>query len=512
MQNSLKALYAIVLCAAIGTCSFFFLHPPQGSFASLSLQGLMNLIPNTPSKVDAYAQRTIALFDEETKKLLAVRPSDRTFTNTVQHWDEIGKMLVHRMIVLKSLSITHASQETLQAADLAFERVQEHLSTKMASSPQVPMTLIGFLEEAPKNGKLTPSEWLYVHQMADSLNSDWFPQPFKKKIEDLKTSIASFPREDYTYKAGEARSKTLSKQSPCFSLLNFNICFLPGSLPLLFGGMTPWDIRVDKIAARILQIDADIICLEEVFVEEAAEKLYTLLKNKYAHFYINIGPRNFGFSQESAGLGSGLFVASKLKIDNPKFILFKNTNYHVNRGSFDFSITQDGKEFAHVYTTHLEAFSVPPGPEFRKQQLEEILANMEVSSATHGDNSAIILCGDLNIPWNSKEPAELLLKQHFSDPLHKSCNTLTMTNRTYVDFTDLWWQAKLNPHKFNPTPEILDYAVILNKLPSSPTNHPASTQFNIITAVIPMNEIDNPLEALSDHHAEISLIQRVSKN
>ena len=511
MKNSLKALYAIFLCAAIGACSFFFLHPAQGSFSALSLHGIMNTIPNSPSRVNAYADRTIALFDEETQKFLSVRPGDRTFANTVQHWDQIGKMLVHRMIVLKSLSIINASEDTLKAADLAFERIQDHLNTKMSSSPQIPMTLIAFLEDAPTCGKISPSEWLYVHQLADSLNSDWFPQPYKKKIDDLKRAIASFERVDFSYKAGEIPSKKLLKDNPSFTLLNFNVCFLPGSLPLLFGGMTPWEMRVDKVAARILEIDADIICLEEVFVEEAAERLYAELKNRYSHFYMNIGPRNFGFSQESAGLGSGLFVASKLKIDNPKFLLFTKTNYHVNRGCFDFSINQDDKEFAHVYTTHLEAFSVPPGPEFRKLQLEEILADMAVSSAKYGDTSAIVLCGDLNIPWNSKEPAELVLQQHFSDPLHKSCRNLTMANRTYVDFTDLWWKAKLNTHHFSPTPEILDYAILLNKLPSSQANYPASDQFRIVTAVIPMNEIYNALEALSDHHAEISLIQRVPK-
>ena len=39
------------------------------------------------------------------------------------------------------------------------------------------------------------------------------------------------------------------------------------------------------------------------------------------------------------------------------------------------------------------------------------------------------------------------------------------------------------------------------------TSYMGSQNYKIINAVVPMNEVNNPLDALSDHHAEISLIQ-----
>lgn len=504
----MKLSYALTLCAAISICGFYFFNPSFPHSSVPRMKGLMNAFPNTPAKVEAYANETMALFDAEAEKFLSVGANERTFANTVKHWNHIGKMLINRMIVLKSLSITNVSEETLKAADTAFDRIQEYFSAKLTSSPQIALAIINYLENAPETQQLSPSEWLYVHQLANSLNSSWFPLFYQRKIDAMKETIAAIPRMDYSYKKGDAPIKALSMQSPSFSLLNFNVCFLPGSLPMLFGGMTPWELRIDKVAERIKQLDADIICLQEVFEEESAEILYEKLKNKYAHFYINIGPRNFGFNQESAGMSSGLFVASKYELQNPKFHVFKNTTYHMNRGFFEFSLNKEGSEFAHVYTTHLEAFAHPPGPEFREEQLREILAVMDENNKKSKGNAAIILCGDLNIPWSSKEPAEQILQEYFSDSYNKSGKELSMKNRTYVDYTDLWWKARLDVRRFEPKPEILDYAILLSKLPSSGA-YPAGKSFRLATAVIPMNDVTNPLDALSDHHAEISLIQYV---
>lgn len=503
-----KASSALAILCAIGACGFFFLNPISQPAKVLSARSLLHVFPDTPAKVHAYAEETVSLFNAEANKFLAIGADDRTYANTVQHWDQIGKMLVHRMIVLKSLSIVNVSEETLQAADKAFDQVQEHLTERLSASPQIPLAIIAYLEKASQSQTLSPSEWLYVYQLAESLNSSWFPLFYQRKIDAMKETISTIPRLDYTHKTGDAALKTLSKDTPSFSLLNFNVCFLPGNLPLLFGGMTPWSLRIDKVADRILQLDADVICLQEVFEEEAAEKLYEKLKGRYAHFYMNIGPRNFGFNHESAGMGSGLFIASKLQIIDSKFRLFKNTSYHMNRGCFDFTVASEDVPFAHVYTTHLEAFSYPPGPEFRKQQLEEILDTMQQDSNQRGASSAIVLCGDLNIPWSSKEPAEMLLQEYFSDAYNKSRKELSMKNRTYVDFTELWWKARLDTSRFTAKPEILDYAILLQKLPNSKEAYAKDQNYRIVTAVVPMNELENPLDALSDHHAEISLIQR----
>jgi endonuclease/exonuclease/phosphatase family metal-dependent hydrolase len=124
----------------------------------------------------------------------------------------------------------------------------------------------------------------------------------------------------------------IDEKNTSFSILNFNVCFLPGKLSLLYGGMLPWKSRIQKIAAKINQIDADVVCLQEVFEGKSAQMLYEMMKDKYTHFYINIGPRTFGFTEGSAGLSSGLFIASKIKMENPEYIPFEKSGIHMKRG------------------------------------------------------------------------------------------------------------------------------------------------------------------------------------
>jgi len=218
-----------------------------------------------------------------------------------------------------------------------------------------------------------------------------------------------------------------------------------------------------------------------------------------------VGPRTFGFTEGSAGLNSGLFIASKLRIDNPEYIPFEKSGIHVKRGFFNFSLSTDEGEFMHIYTTHLEAFNEFPGPELRKQQLEQILNRMKENILKNNKKIGIVLCGDLNIPLKSNEPAEFLLSEHFIDSYNKINSKVTLENRTCLDFSNIIWKAKLDLNKYALVPEILDYAVLLKSHPELQGFD--NGNFSIYTAVIPMNDEKKPLEALSDHHAEISLIQ-----
>jgi hypothetical protein len=63
------------------------------------------------------------------------------------------------------------------------------------------------------------------------------------------------------------------------------------------------------------------------------------------------------------------------------------------------------------------------------------------------------------------------------------------------------WKAKLDMKKFTPNPEILDYALLLKEQPTV-----SQERFALYTALIPMNDLESPMDAMSDHHAEISLV------
>jgi endonuclease/exonuclease/phosphatase family metal-dependent hydrolase len=489
----------LVFAACVTGLGFFYKQPIQST--QDPMKTFIAGFPQTPQEVNDYVKETCMMLDTQASQFSSIHFQDRTFDNTIGQWDEIGMMLTERMITLKSLSITGVSDETAQAAEAGFFLIKKYLYEKLISTPSIPFGVISFLEKTETGIEFTPSEWNYINQLAQTLNSGWFPLLYQRKIDAIKARISMMPRNEYSYIEGLTREKLINENAPGFSILNFNVCFLPGKLSLLYGGMLPWKSRIKKIAARINQIDADIVCLQEVFEGKAAEMLIEQMKGNYAHFYINIGPRTFGFTEASAGLSSGLFLASKIKIENPEYIPFEKSGIHMKRGFFNFSLSCAGSEIAHIYTTHLEAFNEHPGPELRKHQLDQILCKMNEHSNKTSSQVASVLCGDLNIPLQSNESAEHLLRDHFIDNYNKANARVTLENRTYLDFTDVIWKAKLDMKKFTPNPEILDYALLLKNQPAH-----SKQRFSLYTALIPMNDIAKPLDALSDHHAEISLV------
>ena len=108
---------------------------------------------------------------------------------------------------------------------------------------------------------------------------------------------------------------------------------------MLFGGVLPWENRVDRIALFLKKSEADILFLQEVFSTTAGNQLYSKLKEQYAHFYLHIGPKISGFDAKNFGIPSGLFVASKYPLENPHFLIFIHRSmifYKVVRGDEDF--------------------------------------------------------------------------------------------------------------------------------------------------------------------------------
>ncbi len=501
-----KLFISSVLVALTVSCAFLYHKKETQQLSPLALR-LMNSFPTTEEQVSQYVSDTLSWFDKESFKFAEVSPQHRNYENTIGHWDQIGKVLLERMITLRSLSILQAPKEAQQAAEKGFLTIQSHLFEKLSNTPQIPFGMISFLEVA-KGKELNTSQWHSVSQLANSINSQWFPLMYQRKIDTLKSEIAQQPQTEFHHRLGDAKNKLLTKKDDSFTLLNFNVCFLPGHLPLLYGGVTPWHLRVEKVADRILQLDADIVCLQEVFEEQSADRLYELLKNKYSHFYTQIGAKHFGFSKESAGLGSGLFVASKIPLDQPRYQAFEDSSDYMKRGFFHCKISKGGEEFAHIYTTHLEAFDQAPGPEYRKKQLQQIVQEMQKNHLSTSEH-AVVLCGDLNIPHLSKEPAEEFMTEHFKDSYSKIYKEVTMKNKTYVDLTELWWKARLDSKKFIPLPQILDYA-LLWKSSVTQKKRSVSKRFEIFTASISMNDLNNPVDALSDHNAEISLIKSFS--
>ncbi len=473
----------------------------EDTLRSLSYS-LINSFPDTPEKVGAYVDETISAFDHQLELFLSNQ--DRDYSNTIDAWDRIGQMLLERLITLKSLPIIQASEQSILKAEEGFGKIQHHVIERLTHTPKISLTFLSFLENLSAKAPISLAEWNRVYQLASSINSYDFPLVYKRKIDELQIVLASHDQTPYDYKKGKAYPKTINEDKG-LTLLNWNVCFLPGKLPILFGGVLPWSLRIEKVTSRIEQLDPDIVCLQEVFEEKSALLLYEGLKERYTHFYLSIGPRNFGLSPSSLGLGSGLFVASKYPISNPSYHPFTDSQDYMKRGVFSFTLKENNQYIAHIYTSHLAAFNTGPSPSYRKKQLEQILGLIKEKNT----DCPVLLCGDLNIPYNSLEPAEHLLKEHFINPYNKCHQIPCLENRTALDLTPIWWPAHFNPRLFNPSPEILDYSLLFK---SGKPNSQMGPKFFLYTTTIPMNDIQDPLKALSDHHAQLSLINKVDPN
>jgi len=170
---------------------------------------------------------------------------------------------------------------------------------------------------------------------------------------------------------------------------HLNGCSLSGSLPLHYGKCSISNSRID--AQIELYRDHGMVLLSEIS-PQTARYIMSKTKRDFAHFFYDMGSRSFC-------LDSGLFFATKYKIEKPSFIPFSNLGKGVQkimrRGFF---VVRCGKYM--YYFTHLESKSA----KVRLKQLVQIKTHMGRSPLE------CIIIGDLNIDSqiNSQEHSQML--------------------------------------------------------------------------------------------------------
>ena len=199
----------------------------------------------------------------------------------------------------------------------------------------------------------------------------------------------------FIYVQGSANDKVMLKDYS-LSLLSWNICGIEGGYSISDGGVLPWAFRIDEIINKLIEKNADVNCLYEVFDPNSAFYICEKLKEHgYSHFYFNIGPRAIGVS-------SGILVASKYNIKNPEFSPFPQDSLigrtkNVAKGVFAFDLESEDKNFARIYATHLQHSEEPQFPteeevEARKWQMQIIVDKMNSVR-----DRCIVVTGDLNL-------------------------------------------------------------------------------------------------------------------
>lgn len=182
-----------------------------------------------------------------------------------------------------------------------------------------------------------------------------------------------------------------------FSFLTWNVCCVNGGFSITDAGVVHWTHRIDTIIDRIVQRDADIVCLNEIFDINTGFYLYDKLQDEgYDFFYFNVGAPLIGIS-------SGLFVASKYKIENPEFTRFPldtlvGRTKGCAKGVFAFDLYSEEECFARIFSTHPQHSEVPQFPtsqevEARRQQMRIVLEQVDKIQAR---NRAIVVAGDMN--------------------------------------------------------------------------------------------------------------------
>jgi endonuclease/exonuclease/phosphatase family metal-dependent hydrolase len=185
-------------------------------------------------------------------------------------------------------------------------------------------------------------------------------------------------------------------------LCSFNTALLPDSVNEIKGQATgghcysfiPGSLeeRVDNIAREIIRVDADIVCLQEVFDPRAARLLKERLSAIYPNLAYNVNPKVFYFN-------SGLMTLSKYSIHKAKFHEFEaktGIDTVSGKGFLYVKISLENGQQIVIYNTHMNSDIGALGEwrddvdATRDQQLDRMMGH----ARKHPEH---ILCGDFNM-------------------------------------------------------------------------------------------------------------------
>jgi hypothetical protein len=199
----------------------------------------------------------------------------------------------------------------------------------------------------------------------------------------------------YVHEGKDMQDKKLPTDRS-FTLFSWNVCCVGGGKSISHGGVVPRDFRIDAIIDKILEKDADVNCLYEVFDQRTGDVIRERLKDHgYRHFYYNIGPRTIGTS-------SGMFVASKYAIEKPKFTAFPpealvGTASYCGKGVFGFDLCSKGKSFARIHASHLNHSEVSGAPEQKEIEARVKEFAIMMKKVQKVQDIAAIITGDFNL-------------------------------------------------------------------------------------------------------------------
>jgi endonuclease/exonuclease/phosphatase family metal-dependent hydrolase len=203
-------------------------------------------------------------------------------------------------------------------------------------------------------------------------------------------------------------------------VVSYNICSLPYYINI-FGNPRA---RINNIIKFIDNIDADILCLQEVFDNYIRTRLIRAFNKKYYMYY--------GESSVFYKMNNGLLTLSKFPIIYKKTIKFNNLSgedYLSKKGIHYITVTVDRPGFPSKLTilnTHLNAdafFSFRVlCLSTRTKQLNQIIQLLNKI------NNNVLLCGDFNTDFN------IDLIEEYNNIINTKKNSIN--SKRFVTFPD----------------------------------------------------------------------------
>lgn len=261
--------------------------------------------------------------------------------------------------------------------------------------------------------------------------------------------------EGFCYRQGNALEKTFNATNT-IKTMTFNICGIGAGYEITNGNQVPWELRLDAIIKEIENADADVVCLQEVFDSALGDCLYERLKDRYAHFYTDIGtwaicPSGYMFISKIPGKMS--FTSFKSFSGDGKFQNKGFTSYEIHD-----SITNNiALIIASVHLQHDDGI-IEECEIAREEQILQVNSYFKATLNKFSDLCCVFM-GDLNIEKGSKEYENSTLRG-FTDPREYSGsleNDYTCSNRAVKQVYDP--QAEYSK-------EMLDYIVYKGAIPS----------------------------------------------
>lgn len=281
-------------------------------------------------------------------------------------------------------------------------------------------------------------------------------------------------------------------------VLTYNVKMLPGP----FGDGDDDLARAERIAQSILgtQPQWDVVCLQEVFDEEARGVFARKLKKKFP-FQVAKSSDHDVFEEDS-----GLFFASRHKIEGRAF-----REYGVHAGSDGLSDKgifgarlAVGDVWVLVFHTHLQASA--SHRDVRQAQLRQVhgFVRSALERVPRTKVPFAILCGDLNVIAENSVGAAT---GEYTDMIDRLGSPRDIFRTTHPFATDagFTWDGSVNTMipKSDDDKQRLDYIFAWDRLPerNDDENPPTIGRIEVESVDVRRFEAAKPKLCLSDHFA-----------